>query len=149
MLKLMSEEKRPVLKLDLQLADWERRNGPTRRVLMTRNEFMSEIGKTVQRKIVIEKLLAARNGLTNRQRRALDKERRSLIQWQKSEPLNAILHNPSWWSEREKRIADVRAGGPRTRAQEKKLRWLMRKHPSWVSEAELRVIRERDEKVTC
>ena len=83
----MSEEKFPVLVYDLQrlaarvgptnrerkvLAMFERRHGPTRRALMTRDEFVREVRKVTQRLGEVQKLLAARGGLTNRERRALE-----------------------------------------------------------------------------
>jgi hypothetical protein len=134
----MSDEKRPVLVLDLQLSGWERRNGPYRRVLMTRDEFVSEVRKVEQRLGVVQKLLAAGDGLTNRERRALDKEQRILTKWLRNVLYLVILDNPSWASDAELRMAKVWSGGRHSKARSKKERWLVRKHPSWLSDAELK-----------
>src|SRR5262245_30822307 len=100
----MNEKKRPVLILDLQLAGWERRHGPIRRVLMTRDEFVREVRKVTQRLGAVQKLLAARSGLTNRDRKGLDKEQRILTRWLRSVPNFVILDNPSWASDAQLKI---------------------------------------------
>jgi len=131
----MNEEKRPVLVLDLQLA------GCTRRVFVTRYEFAFEVRKIEQRLGLIQRLLALRGGLTNRERKALDKEKRRLTRWLRNEPYGGILDNPSWPSEVELSIAKVWSVARHSKARKKKERWLARKHPSWLSDAELRDIR--------
>src|SRR5262249_42870513 len=140
----MSDEKCPVLVLDLHLSGWERRLYG-RRVLMTRDEFVSEVRKVEQRLGVVQKLLAARTGLTNRERKALDKKQRVLTRWLRDMPCMVILDKPSGASEVELKIANAWSGARPSKARRKKLRWLARKHPSWVaswvSEAQLRLIR--------
>src|SRR5262249_36372491 len=137
----MSDENCPVLVLDLHLSGWERRLYG-RRVLMTRDEFVSEVRKVEQRLGAVQKLLAARAGLTNRERKALDQKRHVLTRWIKDMPCMVILDKPSWGSERDLKIAKAWSGAHSSKARRKKLRWLARKHPlwvpSWVSEAELR-----------
>jgi hypothetical protein len=109
---------------------------------MTRDEFVSEVRKVEQPLGVVQKLLAA---LTNRERKTLDKEQRLLTQWLRDMPCMVVPNRPSWASEGELRIAKVWSGARHSKARKKKLRWLARKHPSWipswVSEVELRVIR--------
>ena len=137
----MSNEKVPVLVLDLQLTGWERSHGPYRRVLMTRDEFITEANKVAKRLSLVKKLLASRSGLTNRERRTLQREKKYLAEWLRSRPMMVLLDRPSWGSEEELRIVKVWSGARSSKARDKKLRWLARKHPSWmpswVSEAEL------------
>ena len=136
----MSEEKYPVLVVDLQLAGSERRGGPYRRVFMTRDEFASELRKIQQRLTVVETLLASRNGLTNRERRALHREKKHLSNWLNYEPIIQIGRH-SWWNiDYELRIGKSWSFARHSSARKRKLRWLARKHPSWVSEAESRII---------
>ena len=123
----MSDEKLPVLVLDLQLTGWEQRNGPYRRVLMTRDEFVNEVRKVEQRLSLVEKLLASRSGLTNRERRKLHREKKHSFEWLKSIPAMMILEHPSWGNETDVRIAKAWSGAYRNKAREKKLRWLARK----------------------
>jgi hypothetical protein len=106
---------------------------------MTRDEFVREVRKVEERLGVVEKLLAARGSLTNRERKALDKEQRILTRWLRNELYLVILTNPSWASERELKIVKAWSGARPSKARRKKLLWLARKHPSWVSEVELRV----------
>lgn len=143
----MSDEKFPVLVHDLQLlatrvgptnrerkvlGEWERKHGPTRRVLMTRDGFVREVRKVTQRLGVVQKLLAARGGLTNRERRALDKEQRILTRWLRTEVYHVIIRNPSWASALGLKIVKLSSGAHSSKARRKKQRWLARKHPSWV-----------------
>src|SRR5689334_8074164 len=100
----MSDEKRLFRVLDLQLAGGERRNGPYRRVLMTYDEFVSEGIKVKQRLGVVQRLLAEKAGLTNRERKALDREQRILTRWLRNEPWGWMFDNPSWAREAELRI---------------------------------------------
>jgi hypothetical protein len=123
----MSEEKHPVLVVDLHLAGWERRYGPYRRVLMTRDEFVREVRKVDQRLSLVDNLLGSGSGLTNRERKVLDKEKRILARWLRDMPCMMIFENPSWGSEGELRIAKVWSGAHRNKAHKKKLRWLARK----------------------
>ena len=144
----MSDEKFPVRVYDLQrlaarvgptnrerkvLAMFERRHGPTRWVLMTRDEFVREVRKVTQRLGEVQKLLAARGGLTNRERRALDKEQRLLARWLRNETSHVIVRNPSWASALGLKIVKLSSGARSSKARRKKQLWLARKHPSWVS----------------
>jgi hypothetical protein len=74
---------------------------------MTRDEFAREIRKVKQRLGVVQKLLAARSGLTNRQRKSLDKEQRLLSDWLEDMPWVALVDTVSWGSEDEMRFAEV------------------------------------------
>ena len=123
----MSNKKVPVLVLDLQLTGWERRHGPYRRVLMTRDEFITEANKVAQRLSLVEKLLASRSGLTNRERRTLHRESKYLATWLNDMPMMVCLDRPSWGSEEEVRAAMRWSGARHSKAREKKLRWLARK----------------------
>jgi hypothetical protein len=99
---------------------------------MTRDEFVREVRKVTQRLGVIQKLLAARGGLTNRARRALDKEQHILTRWLRTEVYYVIIRNPPWASALGLKIVKLSSGARSSKARRKKQRWLARKHPSWV-----------------
>jgi hypothetical protein len=107
---------------------------------MTYDEFVSEGIKVKQRLGVVQRLLAEKAGLTNRERKALDREQRILTRWLRNEPWGWMFDNPSWAREAELRIDKALSRTRQQRkARNKKERWVARKHPSWLSEAELQV----------